>query len=114
MIGAQYEEKAVLFLESKGVRILERNFRNRFGEIDIIGYTQETYLFIEVKYRRTDQSGNPAEAVTIPKQYTISKVADYYKVCHNLGDNTACRFDIIAILDQDIQWYENAFPYRHR
>lgn len=113
-IGAQYEEKAVLFLQQRGVRILERNFRNRFGEIDIIGYQNQAYLFIEVKYRRTSQTGDPAYAVTMPKQYTICKVADYYRVCHNLSDGTPCRFDVITILGEELHWYENAFPYRHR
>ncbi len=114
IVGAQYEEKAVLLLKSKGIRILERNFRNRFGEIDIIGYDQDTYVFIEVKYRKDRSAGDPACAVTTAKQRTICKVADYYRVCHNLSSNIACRFDVITILGEDIKWYQNAFPYQHR
>mgnify|MGYP003605220195 CR=1 FL=1 len=113
-IGAQYEDMAVLFLQSKGVRILERNFRNRFGEIDIIGYDQDTYLFIEVKYRKTSRVGDPASAVTVSKQMTICKVADYYRVCHHFSEATSCRFDVITILGENISWYQNAFPYQHR
>lgn len=111
-IGAQYEEKAVLFLKNKGIHILEQNFRNRFGEIDIIASDRGTYLFIEVKYRRTDQTGNPAYAVTKSKQATICKVADYYRVCHHFTAATPCRFDVITILGEEITWYENAFPYQ--
>ncbi len=114
MIGTQYENQAAAFLLENHVLILERNFRNRFGEIDIIGCQDGMYLFIEVKYRKSDKTGDPAYAVTIAKQTTICKVADYYRVCHGLSENTACRFDVITILGQEIKWYQNAFPYRHR
>lgn len=113
-IGAQYEEQAALFLQQNGVRILERNFRNRFGEIDMIGFKEQTYLFIEVKYRRDNQLGDPICAVTNSKQRTICKVADYYRVYHNFNDCTPCRFDVITILGEEIKWYQNAFPYQHR
>ncbi len=70
-VGAQYEDKAAQFLESKGVRILERNFRNRFGEIDIIGRDKNTYVFTEVKYRKDNRLGDPASAVNLKKQSTM-------------------------------------------
>lgn len=110
-IGAQYEEQAVSFLESKGIRILECNFRNRFGEIDIIGRDSDTYVFAEVKYRKNNRMGEPVTAVNLKKQQTICKVADYYRVCHHIGDDVACRFDVIAICNDEITWYENAFLY---
>jgi putative endonuclease len=110
-LGAQYEDKAARYLENKGIRILERNFRNRFGEIDIIGFDRNTYLFVEVKYRKDNRFGEPACAVNLKKQRTICKIADYYRVCHHIGDNRACRFDVIAICGEEIEWYENAFLY---
>ena len=110
-IGTQYEDEAVRFLESKGIRILERNFRNRFGEIDIIGRDKDTYVFAEVKYRKDNRMGDPAYAVNFKKQNTICRIADYYRVCHHISDAIACRFDVIAFCGDEITWYENAFPY---
>lgn len=63
-IGREYEGKACHYLESKGFRIVARNFRCRQGEIDIIGYDGEYLVFLEVKYRARSSSGHPAEAVT--------------------------------------------------
>ena len=62
-VGAAYEEAAAVFLEKNGVRILERNFRCRQGEIDLIGRDGEYLVFFEVKYRKNADAGLPAEAV---------------------------------------------------
>jgi len=110
-VGACYEESATLYLMNQGVRILERNFRNRFGEIDIIGFYKGIYLFIEVKYRKDGKTGEPIEAVTPSKQRTICKVSDYYRVCHNINEDKACRFDVVAIKGECLEWYQNAFSY---
>ena len=75
--GTEYENFAVKYLEERGVRILERNFRNRFGEIDIIGYDGEYLVFFEVKYRRDLRKGSPIEAVSPKKCHTICRVADF-------------------------------------
>ena len=61
-VGAAYEEAAAVFLEKNGVRILERNFRCRQGEIDLIGRDGEYLVFFEVKYRKNADAGFPAEA----------------------------------------------------
>ncbi|NLG03588.1 MAG: YraN family protein [Clostridia bacterium] len=110
-IGAQYEQEAVLFLQKNGVRILEQNFRNRIGEIDIIGGYQNTILFIEVKYRKDTRTGQPAEAVGYQKQRIISHVADFYRMKHQMGDDLCYRFDVIGILGDQITWYQDAFSY---
>ena len=70
-IGTAYEEAAAVFLEGKGVRILEKNFRCREGEIDLIGRDGEYLVFFEVKYRKNADAGFPAEAVGIAKQKKI-------------------------------------------
>ncbi len=62
-VGGFYEEAAALFLSKKGVRILERNYRCRQGEIDLIGLDGEYLVFFEVKYRKDEEAGLPAEAV---------------------------------------------------
>ena len=66
--GMAAEEAAALFLEGKGIRILERNFRSYHGEIDIIALEKETILIVEVKMRRNKECGTPAEAVNLKKQ----------------------------------------------
>lgn len=102
---------AVDYLEKNQVRVVERNFRNRFGEIDIIGYDGEYLVFFEVKYRRDLRKGSPAEAVSVGKCHTICKVADYYRMKHKIPENAFMRFDVIAICGDEIQWFRNAFDY---
>lgn len=109
--GAIYEERAASYLSSQGVVILDRNFRVRSGEIDIIGIDGNTYIFVEVKYRQNASHGNPAEAVTYTKQKSICRVATLYQKIKKLPYNGSFRFDVISILNDDISWYKNAFPY---
>lgn len=109
-IGKEQEEKAVEELEKNGYHILEKNFRCRIGEIDIIARHQGYLVFIEVKYRKNDRSGYAAEAVTWKKQQIISRVADYYLRTH-YKVIPACRFDVVAIDGTCVTVYENAFAY---
>lgn len=109
--GNTYENRACEYLIKNGVKILERNFRCRTGEIDIIGLDNGTYVFFEVKYRKNTSFGHPAEAVTYKKQQTICRVAGVYRIYKKLAETASFRFDIISILGSDITWYKNAFPY---
>ena len=72
--GAAYEQLAINYLQDRGVAVLEHNYRNRRGEIDIIGKDGDYTVFIEVKYRKDSAAGQPAEAVTYGKQRKICKV----------------------------------------
>ena len=109
--GAQKEEQVCAYLLSKGVKIKERNFRCRQGEIDIIGYDGDYLVFFEVKYRRSRDMGSAAEAVGIAKQRKICFVADYYRMKHRLGENVPVRFDVVAIDKDVLRWIKNAFYY---
>ena len=111
-IGADKEMLAVGFLKKHGISILERNFRCKSGEIDIIGRDGNSVVFFEVKYRKNPAAGFPVEAVDLKKQKTISMVADFYRLIRSLNEETPFRFDVIAILGGDITWYKNAFEYR--
>ena len=93
------------------VRIVERNFRNRFGEIDLIGYDGEFLVFFEVKYRTTTQAGYGEDAVNAKKRHTICKVSDYYRVLNGIGDFTPIRYDVIAIKGDEVKWIKDAFSY---
>ncbi len=110
-VGAEYEQKAAAFLEEKGFRILERNYRCRSGEIDLIAHDGYYLVFVEVKYRHCDVHGSPLQAVDHKKQRRISKAAAYYLYSRKYAQDTPCRFDVVGILDDEIIWIENAFPY---
>ena len=110
-LGARYEEKAAEYLQNRGYFILCRNFRCRQGEIDLIARQGGDLVFIEVKYRGGGGNGLPQEAVTRGKQRTICRTADYYRMSHGYGEDTSCRFDVVAILGEEITLYQNAFPY---
>ncbi len=109
--GAEYEPLAEAYLKRQGIRILEKNYRNRKGEIDLIGRDQEYLIFFEVKYRKSLHSGSPAEAVNFQKQRKICQVADYYRLTHGIGEFCAIRYDVIAICGREITWYQNAFSH---
>lgn len=109
--GAQKEEEVCAYLHSKGVKIVERNFRNRQGEIDIIGYDGDYLVFFEVKYRRGKSRGSAAEAVVSAKQRKICQVADYYRMLHQCAEDTPIRFDVVAVDGEDVTWIKNAFDY---
>lgn len=109
--GAQKELMAAEYLSAGGMKIVEKNFRNRQGEIDIIGYHEGYLVFVEVKYRKDDAKGGALGAVNFHKQKQICKVADYYRYTHGIGEYTAVRYDVVAIQDEEIMWLKNAFQH---
>lgn len=97
-IGAAYEEQAAHFLIGQGYQILERNYRCRQGEIDLIAMEGNVLVFIEVKYRSSLRSGDPAEAVDGRKRARIIRCAEYFMMKRGFGGDTPCRFDVAAFL----------------
>lgn len=79
--------------------------------MDIIGYHEGYLVFVEVKYRRSKSNGYAAEAVHYKKQRQICKVADYYRCIHKLGEDTAVRYDVVAVQGEEVEWIQNAFPH---
>lgn len=108
-IGNEYEQLAAEHLIQRGYRILERNFRNRYGEIDIIAKDGDCICFCEVKYRKTDECGGALEAVDYRKQRKITGVAEYYLMTHGMNEWTPCRFDVIAVDGDRVTVLQNAF-----
>ena len=98
-------------MEYRGAYIKERNFRCRMGEIDLIIRDGRYLAFVEVKYRRTEECGWAAEAVDARKQRVISRVAQFYLHRYGYPEDTPCRFDVVAIDGERIQWIKNAFDY---
>lgn len=112
-IGAVYEDMAVNYLEKSGYKILERNYGNSYGEIDIIAKKDEVIVFVEIKFRSNNRYGDPLEAVNLHKQHKIIRVAQYYYIKNGYSENVPCRFDVIAIYgDGTIRHEENAFEVR--
>ncbi|GAB7027017.1 YraN family protein [Geotalea toluenoxydans] len=99
-LGEVGESIAVTFLKGLKYTIIERNFRCKCGEIDIIARDGKTLVFVEVKTRRTNAFGVPQLAVTPFKQRQISKTALTWLAQKKLQDAGA-RFDVIAILQPD-------------
>jgi len=117
ILGQRGEKLAAEHLLMKGFRIIARNYRNHFGEIDIIALdiSQQpgTLVFVEVKTRKNVLFSHPCEAVTRKKQLQISRVAMAY-LSENKLEDSATRFDVVAILLPDngltrIDLIQNAF-----
>ncbi len=110
--GEKSENLAVWYLKKNGYKIIEQNYRNRMGEIDIIAREKKTIVFVEVKSRRSIRFGNPKWAVTPKKQRKISMVALYYLKTTQQIDAKA-RFDVVSITsnrdEPQIEIVRNAF-----
>lgn len=105
--GKKGERLAIEYIEGRGYKVLEKNFRTPFGEIDIIAKDKNHIVIIEVKRRSSDKFGEPSQAVNHRKQEKLKKLALYY-LCR-IGKDYPLRFDVIAIKDKEIEHIENAF-----
>ncbi len=93
---------ALEFLRKCGYKILERNFRQRFGEVDIIALDGDTLVFVEVKARWSERFGQPLEAITPSKIRSLARIAHYYKLLHpKLPDKL--RIDAVGVSGDQIQ-----------
>ena len=106
-LGEKGEKIARLYLEKNGWKILEKNYKTPFGEIDIIAEKGETVAFIEVKTRQSDIYGAPSEAVSNMRKQRYIRGANYYFL-NKIIDCTV-RFDIIEVLKDELNHIENAF-----
>lgn len=110
--GKAAEDAAAKFLNTKGYKILERNYKNKFGEIDIIAQQAGVICFVEVKARHSLNLGSPQEAVSFSKQRQICRVAVCYLKSKKLLEQPA-RFDVVALLyvnsQPEISLITNAF-----
>ena len=108
--GAEIEEMARRFLTDRGMRTVERNYRGRRGEIDLIMLDGDDLVFVEVRYRSGDAYGSAAESVTPGKQKKIIKTASGFLQARKQWANHPCRFDVMAITGRGrIQWIRDAF-----
>lgn len=96
-IGNFGEDLALNYLKNKGYLTLKRNFRNRYGEIDLICKNNDLIIFIEVKSRYNSCYGSPSEAVTYSKQKQIIKLCTFFITLNKLYEYN-CRFDVVEVI----------------
>ncbi|MCX7965226.1 MAG: YraN family protein [Syntrophorhabdaceae bacterium] len=106
--GIEGEDRATSILRSRGYKIIERNYKNPFGEIDIIAEEGGYLVFIEVKKRNTETFGDPLHSITEVKKRHIIMSAQYYLKSHKLNNKKA-RFDVVGITKNGVKIVKNAF-----
>lgn len=114
-LGAWGEEKAARFMIRQGYTLVMRNFRSRYGEIDLIMENEECLVFVEVRLRKSTRFGTPEETVDARKQEKLRLTAEYY--LQNYPTTKQPRFDVVALYAKDgmetkplpVRHIENAF-----
>ncbi|MCC7516041.1 MAG: YraN family protein [Pseudomonadales bacterium] len=117
--GQVIEQAAEAWLQQQGLQTVARNFQCRSGEIDLVMQhrpstrQQSTLVFVEVRFRKTDNFGSPVESVTASKQRKLLQTAQFYLLQHPQWRTAPCRFDIVAVRPGDsglnFEWIANAF-----
>jgi putative endonuclease len=95
-LGKSGETYACLELERRGYAILDRRYRTRAGEIDVVARDGDTLVFIEVKARRSTRFGAAVEAITGQKRRKLMHMASLYILARRLG-HARCRFDVVTV-----------------
>lgn len=113
-LGSRGEDTAVAYLKQLNYKILERNYKSHFGEIDIIAMDKKHTVFIEVKSRKTFLFGSPHESIIKEKKRRITLTAIDY-IQRNHLENKPLRFDVVGINpDSSIELIKNAFDAEYR
>jgi putative endonuclease len=114
VLGTRGEQLAAAFLKKKGYKILQRNYRHKSGEIDIVCYDRGVIVFVEVKTRHSGKFGPPELSVTNAKKRQLVKIASHYVAAKKI-ENRDLRFDVVSLFfppDQKhpvITLFKNAF-----
>ncbi len=110
MKGHEAEKIAATYLQQFSLTLIERNYRSRFGEIDLIMQENDTLVFVEVRMRTHDTFGGAAFSITPAKQARLLRTARHYLA--EIDSHPSCRFDVIllsGINGKTIDWIQNAF-----
>ena len=108
IVGHEAETVALEFLQTAGLRLVERNFRCRMGEIDLIMRDGELLCFVEVRLRKSRRHASGADSVTRSKIRKLRMTAEYFLQTRGSGSETGYRFDVVSI-DDSIDWISDAF-----
>lgn len=104
--GQAGEDRALAYLQGRELKLVERNFRCKGGEIDLIMRAQEVLVFVEVRKRKNTRYGGAAASITAQKQARMVHAAQIYLQQYKIPP--ACRFDVVAIDGEKINWLTNA------
>lgn len=107
--GAAAEQQAADWLQRRGLRVIERNARSRFGELDLLALDGETLVIVEVRARAPSRFGGAAETVDARKQGRILRSTQDWLLRHPEHARRAVRFDVLAIDGATPQWIRGAF-----
>ncbi|MDQ7014816.1 MAG: YraN family protein [Gammaproteobacteria bacterium] len=112
--GQNTETMALEYLQQQGLSLLERNFRCKMGEIDLIMTDNaDGLLFVEVRYRKNNLFGGAAASVTLKKQQKLIRTAQLYLQMKKLSGRCYSRFDVVALsgakMPYQIEWIKDAF-----
>ena len=107
--GEAAENLAAAYLQRAGLKLVERNYRCRFGEIDLIARDGATLVFVEVRMRSSERFGGAAASITRAKQHKLLRTARHYLA--GIARAPQCRFDAMLINGNTnaIEWLKNAF-----
>lgn len=109
-LGSEIETAACHWLEQQGLLIIERNFRCKPGEIDIVAKDQNILVFVEVRHRSHLNFGGGFSSVDYRKQQKLIRAARWYLQERKLFDQYPCRFDIVSARSAtDLEWIKDAF-----
>lgn len=123
LIGEQTEKIAANYLTAKGLVFINKNFQCKLGEIDLIMREGQHLVFVEVRYRKSQQFGGAAASISQKKQQRCLRTAEYYLQKNSQWMNFPCRFDVILLSQKTnshtqfndendilhIDWIKNAF-----
>ena len=107
--GEAAEALAAAFLEARGLKIIARNYRCKFGEIDLVARSGGTMVFVEVRARKSNSFGGAAESITAAKRKKVLAAARHYLASQRI--DCACRFDVVLLMGEppQIEWIRDAF-----
>lgn len=112
-LGRLAEQAAEQYLARHGLKLVQRNFRGKQGEIDLIMDDGKVLVFIEVRHRRSSRFGSAVESINPRKQAKLIKTAELYISAVGGASQRQCRFDTIdfdgEITDNNLRWIKNAF-----
>jgi putative endonuclease len=107
-LGASAEARAVALLEQRGYRVVERNFRCKSGELDIVAFDGDVLCFVEVRSRGDDAHGDAAEMIDARKQKQVARVAMHFIGLRNPVFQRS-RFDVVAITGDRVELIQDAW-----
>lgn len=107
--GSAAEDLALRLLQARGLVLVERNFRCRLGEIDLVMRDGQATVFVEVRFRADGRHGSAAETVSRAKQQRLAAAARFYLQRRPAAARGPCRFDVVAITGTELEWLRGAF-----